>query len=163
MFSRNKYFTSIMVDCNKDKLIQLAVRFRAAIMKSDPEILIVTLRNFPRGACGDATLLLAKYLEENECNNFEYICGKKEQQTHAWLERNGFIIDITADQFNNQNRPVFVSMDHSWHLQFEIQSRRIADFTRLYDQQTINSLWYSYKQIMKTMSSHAEQSHSADK
>jgi len=146
-----------MINCNKNKLIQLATSFRTAIMESDPKVLIITLRNFPRGACGDATLLLAKYLEENKCNHFEYICGKKEHQTHAWLERDGLIIDITADQFNNQNSPVIVSKDHTWHLQFEVESRRIADFVALYDQHTVSSLSKSYKAIIKTINSRAEQ------
>lgn len=146
-----------MVNCDINKLIQLSKRFRAAIMQCDPEVLIVTLRRFPRGACGDATLLLAKYLEENKYNNFEYICGKKERQTHAWLERDGLIIDITADQFNDQNYPVFVSMDHTWYLQFEVESRRIADFVALYDQETVSSLSKSYKAIIRTMNSYAGQ------
>ncbi|MFT8349294.1 transglutaminase domain-containing protein [Clostridium saccharoperbutylacetonicum] len=40
---------------------------------------------FPRGCCGDASNLLAKFLRDNgiEC---EYVCGIKGQQSHVWLE-----------------------------------------------------------------------------
>jgi hypothetical protein len=147
---RDEDFTTIMVDCNKNKLIQLATLFRAAIMQSEPESLIITLHRFPKGSCGDASLLLAKYLEENNCGQFEYICGDRKDHSHAWLEKNGLIIDITADQFQDQDCPIFVSEDHSWHSQFEVDSRRPGNFM-LYDENTVSILTKSYRTIMKTI------------
>ena len=33
-----------------------------------------------------------------------------------WLERDGIIVDITADQFSGEiSNPVLVTNDHSWH------------------------------------------------
>jgi hypothetical protein len=40
----------------------LATRFRNAIEACDPAGLPIGMQNFPLGACGDAALLLAKYL-----------------------------------------------------------------------------------------------------
>jgi len=43
----------------------LAAEFRAAIECCPRERLPIGLSDFPKGACGDATLLLAEYLERN--------------------------------------------------------------------------------------------------
>jgi hypothetical protein len=96
-------------------------------MECDPESLIITLREFPRGSCGDATLLLAKYLEENKCGKFDYVCGEREEFSHAWLQRDRLIVDITADQFDDQNSPVIVTEDHDWHSQFTLSVKEKND------------------------------------
>lgn len=136
-----------MIDCDTNKLIELATRFRAAIMKCDPKFLIITLKNFPNGACGDAALLLAKYLEDNECGKFDYVLGYRKGKSHAWLQRDSVIVDITADQFQDQDKPVIVTEDHTWHSQFNIENRHMADFTS-YDKSTVNILLQTYKQIL---------------
>ncbi|AQR94643.1 hypothetical protein CLSAP_19560 [Clostridium saccharoperbutylacetonicum] len=42
----------------------------------------IAIFEFPRGCCGDASNLLAKFLRDNgiEC---EYVCGIKGQQSHV--------------------------------------------------------------------------------
>jgi hypothetical protein len=35
--------------------------------------------------------------------------------THAWVERDGLIIDITADQFVDVAEPVLLTTDRTWH------------------------------------------------
>ena len=137
-----------MINCDVNKLIELATRFRAAIMKCDPKFLIITLRNFPNGACGDAALLLAKYLEDNNCGKFDYVLSYREGKSHAWLQRDSIIVDITANQFQDQIEPVIVTEDHSWHSQFNIKNKHIADFT-IYDKSTVNILSQAYKQILR--------------
>jgi hypothetical protein len=49
-------------------------------------------------------------------------------QSHAWLEYQGWILDITADQFEDINNKVMVTMDRTWHSQFKKQSREISNF-----------------------------------
>ena len=60
---------------------------------------------FPVGCCGDATDLLGLYLLKYHELDSEYICGQGvgdySEKTHAWLVCQGYIIDITADQFND--------------------------------------------------------------
>ncbi|MBU2911869.1 hypothetical protein [Vibrio splendidus] len=60
---------------------------------------------FPSGCCGDATDLLGLYLLKYHGLESDYVCGQglgdNSNQTHAWLVCQDYIIDITADQFNN--------------------------------------------------------------
>lgn len=129
-----------------NKLSELAAVFRAAIMACDPKSLPIALQGFPRGACGDAALLLAKYLQENGCGEFDYVEGEKEGRSHAWLQRGKVIIDITADQFEDQDTPVIVTQDHSWHSGFDGQVRHVAGFC-IYDPRTVDMLGAAYKRI----------------
>jgi hypothetical protein len=61
-------------------------------------------RDFPKGCCRDITLISSLYLEENGCSGITY-CSREFTSllsSHAWLEYKGFIVDLTADQFNNE-------------------------------------------------------------
>lgn len=77
---------------------------------------------FPMGCCGDASNLLAAYLADHGFNDCVYVVGKplwSEGGSHAWIERDGLIIDITVDQFAGKTSSipasVFVSHDRTWH------------------------------------------------
>lgn len=113
-----------------DQLVQRsAARFRGALQAAAPRLAerslaLYGLLEFPLGACLDASLMLADYLEH--CGLGEWTCVAGERpykpampQSHAWLERDGLIVDITADQFNDCPGPaVWVTRDRGWHAQF---------------------------------------------
>lgn len=82
---------------------------------------------FPRGCCGDSSELLSKYLMENGIKA-EYVWGMNDNQSHAWLEYNGYIIDITADQFPGIEERVLISTDKQWYSRFRRQVRKYSDF-----------------------------------
>jgi hypothetical protein len=134
------------------KIKALATNFRSAIEKCDKSVLI-TFENFPRGSCGDACLLLAKYLQNNGCGVFNYICGviygpeEYDEQSHAWLERDDVIVDITADQFPDINESVIVTTDHAWYNAFQIKINHTADFEN-YDKNTASTLSSAYRKII---------------
>lgn len=111
---------------DKDRLYTLSAKFREAILQSNKNMLPETLRNFPSGACGDASLLLGDYLYSLGYSNIDYVCGWRSHQSHAWIEIDGTIIDITADQFPDKNEAVIVTTDKSWHNQFIEDSRESA-------------------------------------
>lgn len=48
--------------------------------------------------------------------------------SHARLEQSGFIIDITAVQFEEVDDPVLVTRDSAWHCIWTLTHRRVADF-----------------------------------
>jgi hypothetical protein len=59
---------------------------------------------FPRGACGIASELFGRVLFELTGLQSSYVCGHGHpdlapQQSHAWVDVEGFIVDITHDQF----------------------------------------------------------------
>ncbi|MBL0385622.1 hypothetical protein JJB07_03070 [Tumebacillus sp. ITR2] len=105
------------------KLTQFASRFRRMMEKCDPSELlqIPALSRFPRGACGDTSDLLAMYLVDNGFSNVSYVCGMDGSQSHAWLEFDGWLVDITADQFVGVDESVIVTKDRSFHDRFKRQ------------------------------------------
>ncbi len=133
---------------NEEQLKKLAILFRAALIRCERNKLLITLQDFPHGSCGDASYLLAKYLEEQGCGKFEYVLGKRiaDLYSHAWLEQKGIIIDITADQFEGQNCSVLVTSDKSWHSQFVEEERQVADF-ELFNHSASSDLRRSYNQV----------------
>lgn len=69
--------------------------------------------SFPRGACGDTSMLLGKYLLDEFKIDCNYVCGSslidgQEGWTHAWLEYGRLKIDITADQFEDVEEEVII-------------------------------------------------------
>lgn len=117
------------METNNSKFLKkLATQFRKAIEKCDQRNLSVAFSAFPQGSCGDACILLGKWLEQNGYDDFDFVVGEREEQSHAWLEKNDIIVDITADQFDDNLPTVIVSNDHGWHSQF-IEDKRypVAD------------------------------------
>lgn len=136
----------------QELLFRLAQRFRGAILRSNPRAgRLATLRDFPTGACGDASLLLAKYLQVKGGGRSHYVLGKRNGRTHAWLQLGDFTIDITADQFDDQEAGVIVSADSAWHSSFHGKIQNFADFC-LYDQRSAFELTTAYKAITACLS-----------
>ena len=85
---------------NLNEIRQCTEKFRTALEQSDLSRW-PTLANFPRGSCGDASLLLEKYLRDGGFDDFHYvygeICEAGQWHTHAWLQHDQLIVDITAD------------------------------------------------------------------
>lgn len=68
---------------------------------------------------------VSRYLQEVLGRQPLYICGERHSpdfQTHAWLVCDGFIIDITADQFRQP--PVIVARQSVWHGEWEQEPGR---------------------------------------
>lgn len=125
----------------KPELLRLATEFRAAIQQSVcgvPDVLKARFKSFPKDMCDRASDLLGRYLKEEGVENVQYVCGSRLSNTrlsderHVWLEAQGFIIDITADQFPDGPGPVVVTDDRSWHSRFQVFERRDATDLRQY-------------------------------
>lgn len=114
-------------DFQPDEIESLAATFRRAIEECDPRDLPIALQHFPRGACDDASLLLAEYLFRQGLPRAQRISGNRGQQTHVWLELGGMTIDITADQFDDYPGTRFVLSEATWHAQFYPVKSRPAD------------------------------------
>jgi hypothetical protein len=127
-----------------------SMKFRTAIINCDPNILPVNLRNFPAGACGDASLLLGEYLKLKGFSPLEYVVGFRGEQSHAWLELGGILIDITADQFESIEEAVIVTNDKSWYKQFKQFSRSSTNIKLKYknERETLERLLDAYRNIV---------------
>ncbi|BDI33354.1 hypothetical protein CCAX7_54050 [Capsulimonas corticalis] len=79
------------------------------------------LSAFPVGACGAAAEILQRRLKAAGMGEFKYICRYRyppdgRTVTHAWLEKDDLIVDITADQFEGEGQdPVIVTRFSPWH------------------------------------------------
>lgn len=137
-----------------EELTRLSREFRAAIEGADKARLFITFENFPRGSCGDAALLLARYLSDHGAGMADYVLGARgvgnDAHSHAWLQLGDLIIDITADQFPDQPEPVIVATDSPWHEAFEGKVQHAADF-ELYGPPIAPSLRASYQVVLATL------------
>ena len=60
---------------------------------------------FPRAACGPASEILGRLLQEELGYDGVYVCGEDhpnlgQEQSHAWFEVGQFLVDITHDPSN---------------------------------------------------------------
>lgn len=93
-----------------------ARRFRTAISQNPPPL--VSFASFPSGACGDASEFLGQYLIDSGLGEWLYRTAFTiDLASHAWLEQDGIIVDMTADQFPAWElpAPVVVTSDRAWH------------------------------------------------
>lgn len=139
-----------MTKLDLSRLLGHVTRFRIAIENCDKSSLPLSFEQFPKGSCGDATLLLAKFLEESGYGEFNYILGKRNGSSHAWLEQGDVVVDITADQFTDMPHPAFVECGSKWHASFCGEIQNVADFDS-YDERTIATLRPAYHAILKKL------------
>jgi hypothetical protein len=110
---------------------------------------------FPRGACGDASLILGAVLDDSAHTGFEYICGVVDNSdgtspSHAWLQRGDLIVDITADQFPDVADSVIVSTDSWWHRKWRVSQRSPGDLKK-YPIEQVAELYRLYGAVLKKL------------
>jgi hypothetical protein len=96
---------------------------RAAVERCFGRCRAISLKEFPRGSCGDVSDILGMFLRETLEVECEYVSGWADGQSHAWLELGEITIDITADQFAG-NEAVIVSCESVFHRKFNVEIRR---------------------------------------
>lgn len=136
------------MNLKQEELRKLSSDFRKGILKCDVNKLPLPLRSFPKGSCGDASLQLGKYLQQNGYADIRYISGWRDTMSHAWLLVDGFIVDITADQFQEISESVIITEDQSWHRQFVEEINQVADFEIYNDESTKSQMWSVYNYIL---------------
>jgi hypothetical protein len=112
-----------------ERVREAAGRFRAAVVTQKYKMSLITFEQFPLGACGDACLLLGRFLQDVGLGDWEYVYGWNGDRSHAWLQSGKVIVDITADQFPGVTDLVIVTEDSGWHNQFKEASREPVDYT----------------------------------
>lgn len=117
----------MQIHLNNDDVYQsiylICHRFRRILEEYSQNESDERFSRFPCGCCGDVTELLSRYIVENLNFDTIYVCGIKEiNNSHAWLVCKGYILDLTADQFNEGLPAVFISKQSSWHLSWKIES-----------------------------------------
>jgi hypothetical protein len=118
------------------QILEMAMHFRKAIELIPPEARPIGMQSFPNGACSDTALLFGAFLADRAVPGFKYICGERGSMTdntwtsHAWLQRDDLVIDLTADQFSDAPASVIASNPSPWHLQFDTEPGQESDFRK---------------------------------
>lgn len=86
------------------------------------------LARFPEDHCKSASMMLGVYLIEHcgiRPERVRYVWGTRGAETHGWIQCAGLIIDITADQFDDQDRSVIIERptNANWHSTFAGQKK----------------------------------------
>lgn len=111
--------------------------------KNNIELFGNVIKDFPFGCCNVASIVLGIYLSKKEIVT-NYICGIREDGSHGWLDYNGLIIDISADQYVEIVEPVIVTYKSHFHKTFRQYGKHPAileyyggetkdDFLELYE------------------------------
>ena len=137
-----------------DQIRHYVGKFRDAILSCSRDDWPL-MRSFPQGACGDASILLGEYLHEQGLGVWVYAGRERDSDlhSHAWLEQDGLIVDITADQFEDVNESIIVTCDRSWHQQFMYPEETHPALIDLYDERTRKNLRAVYANITATLES----------
>jgi len=114
----------------REKLTIEARRVRA-FLESRNSMTDNLFSRFPCGACGNSTDLLGKWLCELGMNDVEYVSGFRKKSSHAWIECNSFLIDITSDQFQDGLGDVYVGPTNDFHRSFSNQRRSVPELSRM--------------------------------
>ncbi len=89
-------------------------------------------RKFPVRQCGHTSDILAQYLIDNGISSVTYVNGTyygddiDNRQSHTWLLVDGWVIDITGDQFKyhkellNYDIPIYIGPMTEFYRLFEI-------------------------------------------
>jgi hypothetical protein len=117
----------------EDRIRELSVRFREAILRCDKAELPLSLADFPTDSCSDASILLGTYFKDNGIDGFILIKGKRGEgstlETHYWLEKGHTLVDITADQFADINEEIVITeVDSRWYATFDKSILHEADY-----------------------------------
>jgi hypothetical protein len=136
----------------EEQILVFALPFRRAIQSMSIEEFPNSnfFLNFPRGCCGDTSHLFAKFLSKRGIST-KYVWGINSNDfSHAWLEYDDIIIDLTADQFQEINEEVVITRNRKWYEQFVIQGKYISDFEKFNDYNA-RRLGAIYKNIIKRL------------
>lgn len=102
--------------------------------------------NFPRGCCGDMSIILSTHFTNLGFPQPDYIWGRhfEDGHSHAWIRINGICIDITADQFSGQNYPAVIV---EYEKDYPLKDIYLTDRKPSQYQIDMNHLRHMYTQI----------------
>ena len=158
------------VDMTREELLFEATRFRRAIEKEkeagefDPHSFkFERMNNFPHDCCDDTADLFTHYLyhefgiDSIRINASYYDKRLKHDCYHDWQETDGWLIDLTGDQFENDSsvpiktNSVYVDKMDDFHRQFKIRSRDYSCGIECLNEACWGRMYGLYDAIMRYM------------
>lgn len=126
----SSYPTTTPMMPSESDLERFGLRFRRALeryLRDNPEVNLSTnwvnptRGSFPLDCCKATSWMLGLVLSKTlGLAGLQYVCGERGSESHGWLQCGDLLIDLTADQFDDQNREVIVTQvnDSTWHDSF---------------------------------------------
>lgn len=163
-YSQGGELNGLAIDENLLSRIELlSAEFRRAIekAKASGEFKQAPFNNFPHACCGDASLLLAEYLLENDIDAYcvggtFYDRSPEGLWSHSWVVVNGLIVvDITADQFRAALPPlrnstaVYCGPEDAFHNLFKYDWGPMQERICHFDEPARSRLSELYSTIMR--------------
>lgn len=136
----------------EQEVLNICLLFRKAAQEISDERILDYFSAFPAGWCGTTSRALESWLKEQYPNEqFSYVCGYRNEASHAWIEWGELILDITADQFEDCDDMVnLVPLAESkFHKSFGNQRRR--DITIWTDEREESLIYNRAKELFKTL------------
>ncbi len=104
---------------------------RAGLEATPRAELGIGFEHFPLGTCGPVSELMGRIVLELTGSRGVYVCGLSHpcleaNQSHAWLEVEGLIVDLTHDQFPSTGVTGYVLDASAWHSQFECEKQALC-------------------------------------
>jgi hypothetical protein len=121
-----------MVDPLRETLEERATVFRRGLEATNRRDRPRKLQDFPVDCCLHACNLLGIFLLDGGFGSSEKIAGRRDDKPnreHIWLVHQGYILDITADQFCGEGQQqCIVTLDSPWHRTWESLTKRNEGF-----------------------------------
>lgn len=138
---------------NPSRILEKSKKFREVVLaiprSTFPWDSSLGASQFPEACCGDASRILATYLYSELGIICNYVLGQNggmdnEIGSHAWLEFESMVIDVTADQFNSRGYnlgDVYVGPRTEWYESFEIAVERDGRHTSLPERGSLDGVY----------------------
>lgn len=134
-----------------DEVIALAQQFRKVAKKKELTELLSIFNYFPRGCCEHSSVLFGYYIDLYFPQlGVEIIRGKDIENGgyHFWLEINGKVFDLTIDQFEEADTPVYGLEQHPMSDIFcEDYRETLRTYTDYYKEKVIDIHQYYHSLI----------------
>ena len=112
--------------------------------------------SFPHACCGVVSSILSHHLFTIGMPDVKRASGVRiDQQSHMWVEAGEWIIDITADQFDEVSEPVLVTQNRTWHQQFSFDFEYLDAGFAGYSDEAIHASVYRAILLTEVMQSRA--------
>ncbi len=114
---------------SKARIFEEASKFRAALELVSAIPNNKEFRGFPMGVCLLSSVNLGVHLNTLNSGEYRLVVAKRGLHVHVWLMGEELIIDITADQFDDQESKVIVESVgcSTWHDLWVINEVRSID------------------------------------
>lgn len=136
------------------------VRIAISTVVKDSEYVGCELKKFPSGSCEVASVITGLYLQYLGIKSVVQSVGRRSipndinEENHVWLTINKkYIVDITADQFDDCDKHVIVSESTIFHNTFDVYDTRPIDFSYLI-RHSSDSYGDIYSKVLKLLKKH---------